>query len=55
MKRTEIYCPICESKGFHKKLMEVDDEAVGIIYPYCKHCKKNIKIKVPVCRVDESK
>lgn len=32
--------------------MEVDDETVGIIYPYCKHCKKNIKIKVPVCRVD---
>ncbi|WP_297124459.1 hypothetical protein [uncultured Eubacterium sp.] len=55
MRKIDIYCPVCESKGFHKKLMEVDDEAVGIIYPYCKSCKKNIEIKVPVCRVDVDK
>ena len=52
MKRIEIFCPECASRGFRKKLMEVDVGAKGIIYPYCKYCKKNIPIKVPVCRTD---
>lgn len=52
MKRIDIFCPECASRGFRKKLMEVDEGAKGIIYPYCKYCKKNIPIKVPVCRTD---
>ena len=26
--------------------MQVDSKAVGIVYPYCKACKKNIKIEL---------
>lgn len=44
--RIEIFCPVCAAAGIKRKLMEVDDKASGVIYPYCKGCKKNIEIKL---------
>ena len=44
--RKEIYCPVCEAVGIKRKLMEVEDTATGSIYPYCKHCKKNIIVEL---------
>ena len=44
--RIEIFCPVCAAAGIRRKLMEVDPRASGIIYPYCKGCKKNIKIEL---------
>lgn len=43
-----VYCPQCAAAGIRRKLMEVDRRAKGIIYPYCKGCKKNIKIELPL-------
>ena len=40
----DIYCPVCAAAGIKRKLMKVDSAATGIIYPYCKGCKKNITI-----------
>lgn len=42
--RLEIFCPTCRQAGIKRKLMEVDEHADGIIYPYCKGCKKNVRI-----------
>ena len=42
--KIEIFCPRCAAVGIRRKLMEVDSMASGVIYPYCKSCKKNIKI-----------
>lgn len=44
MGRKEIFCPVCAAAGIRRKLMEVDSEATGTIYPYCKGCKKNVEI-----------
>lgn len=44
----EIFCPVCGAAGIRRKLMEVDSKAKGIIYPWCKSCKKNIKIELPL-------
>ena len=44
--RIEVFCPVCEAANIKRKLMEVDSEAVGLVYPYCKGCKKNIEIKL---------
>ena len=44
--RVEIFCPVCARAGIKRKLMEVEDKASGTIYPYCKGCKKNIKIEL---------
>lgn len=46
-RRFEIYCPCCLAAGIKRKLMEVDKSAVGIIYPYCKGCKRNVLVKLP--------
>lgn len=34
-----VKCPICG-----KQLMYVNNKANGIIYPYCKACKRNVKV-----------
>lgn len=44
--KKDIYCPSCYNAGIRRKLMEVDVNARGIIYPYCKACKKNVKIEL---------
>lgn len=44
--RKEIFCPVCAMAGIKRKLMETEDTASGVVYPYCKGCKKNIKIEL---------
>lgn len=44
--RKEIFCPVCAAAGIRRKLMEAEDTTVGIVYPYCKACKKNIRIEL---------
>ena len=44
--RKNIYCPSCAVANIHRKLMEVDSQASGVIYPYCKGCKKNQRIEL---------
>lgn len=44
MNRISIFCPVCKRKGRRKKLLEVDRNARGIIYPFCKCCHDNIRI-----------
>ena len=39
-----IYCPACARVNIRRKLMEVDENARGEVYPYCKACKRNVKI-----------
>lgn len=39
-----IYCPVCARANIKRKLMEVDENARGEVYPYCKACKRNVKI-----------
>lgn len=46
--RVEVFCPICAAAGIRRKLMEVDSEAKGVVWPYCKGCKKNVKIELPL-------
>lgn len=46
--RVEIFCPCCAAAGIKRKLMEVDCKAVGVIYPYCKGCKRNVEVKLPL-------
>lgn len=46
--KLEIFCPVCAAAGIRRKLMEVDMHARGTIYPYCKGCKKNIPIQLPL-------
>lgn len=46
--REEIFCPICAAAGIRRKLMEVDSAAKGVVYPYCKGCKKNVRIELPL-------
>lgn len=46
MDRIEIFCPLCKQEGKMKKLLEVDKNAVGVIYPYCKSHKMNVKVKL---------
>ena len=47
-RRNDVYCPCCAAAGIKRKLLEVDKAAVGVIYPYCKGCKKNIPIILPL-------
>jgi hypothetical protein len=46
--KIDIYCPVCAAAGINhgkgRLLMQVDSNATGTVYPYCKSCKKNIKI-----------
>lgn len=42
-KAKEILCPVCK-----KILLFYNADAKGTIYPYCKLCKKNIAISLPV-------
>lgn len=48
--KIDIYCPVCAAAGINhgkgRLLMQVDDSAKGVIYPYCKACKKNIRIEL---------
>lgn len=48
----KIYCPVCGaagmSKGKGKFLLMVDENATGTIYPYCRRCKINVRIDLPV-------
>lgn len=44
--RKEIFCPVCAQAGIRRKLMEAEATAAGVVYPYCKGCKKNIKIEL---------
>ena len=44
--KIEIFCPICAAAGIHRKLMEADSSAKGVVYPYCKGCKKNVKVEL---------
>ena len=44
--KIDIYCPICAAAGIKRKLMEADAEAKGVVFPYCKGCKKNVKIEL---------
>lgn len=46
--RVEVFCPICAAAGIRRKLMEVDSAAKGVVYPYCKGCKKNIRVELPL-------
>nr|DAN47608.1 MAG TPA: cysteine-rich protein [Caudoviricetes sp.] len=46
--RVSVYCPCCGAAGIKRKLMEVDTAAKGTIYPYCKACKRNIEIHLPL-------
>lgn len=47
-RRIEIFCPSCQMAGIRRKLMEADRSAAGLIYPYCKACKRNVAIKLPL-------
>ena len=42
--KIDIYCPDCAKANIRRKLLEVDESAAGVIYPYCKGCKENKKI-----------
>ena len=46
--KVDVSCPICAAAGINhgkgRLLMQVDSKTTGIVYPYCKACKKNIKI-----------
>ena len=44
--KIDIFCPVCAAAGIKRKLMETEDTAKGIVYPYCKGCKKNVKIEL---------
>lgn len=44
--RKEVFCPICERAGIKRKLLEVDSKATGIIYPWCKAHKENVRIEL---------
>lgn len=44
--KIEIFCPICAAAGIKRKLMEADSAARGVVYPYCKGCRKNVKIEL---------
>lgn len=48
--KIDIYCPVCAAAGINhgkgRLLMQVDSKTTGIVYPYCKACKKNIKIEL---------
>ena len=48
--KIDIYCPICAAAGINhgkgRLLMQVDSNVRGVLYPYCKACKKNIKIEL---------
>lgn len=46
--RVEVFCPICAAAGIRRKLMEVDSAAKGVVYPYCKGCKKNVRVELPL-------
>ena len=46
--RVEVFCPVCAAAGIRRKLMEVDSEARGVVYPYCKGCKKNVRVELPL-------
>ena len=46
--RLEVFCPTCAAAGIKRKLMEVEDTATGRIYPYCKGCKRNITVDLPI-------
>ena len=46
--RVEIFCPVCAAAGIRRKLMEADSEVKGIVWPYCKGCKKNVKVELPL-------
>ena len=56
--KIEVFCPECAKRGIKKKLLEVDSNARGKIYPWCKVDKHNVEIdldnlrtnKVPECR-----
>lgn len=50
--RVEIFCPVCAAAGIRRKLMEVDSEAKGVVWPYCKGCKKNVKVELPLKKLD---
>ena len=48
--KIDIYCPGGAAAGINhgkgRLLMQVDSKTTGIVYPYCKACKKNIKIEL---------
>ena len=48
--KIEIYCPVCAAAGINhgkgRLLMQVDSNAKGVVYPYCKGCKKNVRIEL---------
>lgn len=44
--RIEIFCPVCAAAGIKRKLMEAERSAKGVVYPYCKGCRKNIKVEL---------
>ena len=46
--REEIFCPICAAAGIRRKLMEVDSAAKGVIWPWCKGCKRNVRVELPL-------
>ena len=48
MRKIEIFCPVCAAAGIRRKLREADAGAKGIVLPWCKGCKKNVKIELPL-------
>ena len=42
----KVHCPVCEKNGRYKWLMNVGESAMGTFYPYCKVCRRNIKIEI---------
>lgn len=41
-----IYCPVCLKNGKRKLLFRCDSETKGIVYSFCKVCKKEYGIDV---------
>ena len=40
----KVYCPECLKRGRKQFVLYVDCKTAGIIFPYCKKCKKNIEV-----------
>ena len=55
MKKIIIYCPVCLKQGRKKKLLEVDENAKGILYPYCKGHRGEVRIELPYKDIDTVK
>ena len=44
----KVYCPECLKRGRKQFVLYVDCKTAGIIFPYCKKCKKNIEVDLDI-------